>query len=80
MFDYLAVWRSAGIPAMDLLQAMTSHAATLLGLGSTRGSVAPGYAADLIAVAEDPLANTEVLRQVDFVMKDGRVIKDSRSP
>ena len=80
MFDYLAVWRSAGIPAMDLLRAMTNHAATLLGLGSTRGSVAPGYAADLIALPEDPLANTEALRRVDFVMKDGHVIKDSSSP
>ena len=40
------------------------------------GSLEPGKAADLIAVAGDPTADVTVLKTVKFVMKDGRVFKD----
>jgi imidazolonepropionase-like amidohydrolase len=75
MFDYLAVWREAGITPMETLRAMTIDAAQLFRIDKTRGRIAPGFAADLVAVPGDPLADIEVLRQVDFVMKDGRIIR-----
>ena len=75
MFDYLGVWRTAGIPPADTLRAFTINAARLLHVDRERGRIAAGMAADLIAMPADPLADTESLRRVDFVMKDGRVIR-----
>jgi imidazolonepropionase-like amidohydrolase len=37
------------------------------------GTLAPGYEADIIAVAGDPLRDITVLRKVVFVMKGGSV-------
>ena len=54
---------------------MTTQAHRLLGLDGERGSIKVGQAADMIATAGDPLANISALKQVTFVMKDGRVIR-----
>lgn len=75
MLDYLAVWQAAGIPAADTLKAMTTNAAKLLRIEKTRGAVAAGFAADLIATPANPLDDIQVLRRVSFVMKDGKVIR-----
>ncbi len=75
MFDYLAVWRSAGVTPTETLKAMTSDAADLLRVQRERGRIQPGLAADLVAMPLNPLENTEALRQIDFVMKNGKVIR-----
>jgi imidazolonepropionase-like amidohydrolase len=75
MFDYLAVWREAGVPAAELLKAMTSEAAKLLRVEGERGRLAVGLAADLVAMPADPLADTESLRRIDFVMKNGHIVR-----
>jgi imidazolonepropionase-like amidohydrolase len=77
MFDYLGVWRLAGIEPKDILRAMTVDAAALLRVDKVRGSVAPGLSADLIAMPANPLADIESLRKIDFVMKDGKVVRGS---
>jgi imidazolonepropionase-like amidohydrolase len=41
------------------------------------GVVAAGAYADLIAVAGDPLADVAVLKNVQFVMKDGAVFRST---
>jgi imidazolonepropionase-like amidohydrolase len=53
----------------------TSLAAKSLGLGGQVGSIAPGFAADLIATEGDPTKDITALRRVVFVMKGGRVWK-----
>lgn len=75
MFDYLAVWRAAGVPPADILKSMTSEPAQLLRVDKARGRISVGLAADVIAMPADPLGDIENLRRVDFVMKDGRIIR-----
>lgn len=77
---WIESWREAGIPPQVLLQAMTINGARLMGIESTRGLVRPGLAADIIATRGDPLQDTDALRSVVFVMKDGRVIKGPTAP
>jgi imidazolonepropionase-like amidohydrolase len=67
-------WVEAGIPAADILKAMTSDATRLLGVGEERGTLKVGMWADLIATPDNPLDNIETLKQVSFVMKNGVVV------
>ena len=67
-----------GMPPAAAIEAATMGAATLLGLDKQIGSIAPGKAADIIAVAGDPLTDVTVLKTVPFVMKGGAVFKDQR--
>lgn len=64
-----------GMPASAAIQAATMNAATLLGVDKEVGSLEPGKAADIIAVAGNPIADVTLLKSVKFVMKDGRVFK-----
>jgi imidazolonepropionase-like amidohydrolase len=40
-----------------------------------RGAIRPGLAADIIALPGNPLQDPRLLRQVNFVMKDGVVVR-----
>jgi imidazolonepropionase-like amidohydrolase len=68
--------RDAGMPALDVIRAITSNAAEMLGWQDRIGSIEPGKFADLIAVAGDPVVDITELERVRFVMKDGNVIKN----
>jgi imidazolonepropionase-like amidohydrolase len=67
-----------GMTPAAAVHAATVNAADLLGLSAEVGSLEPGKRADLIAVEGDPLKDVTVLKRVAFVMKDGRVHKDTR--
>ena len=75
MLDYLDQWIRAGIPPADILKAMITTNAELLRIADERGRIAPGFAADIIAMPQNPLDDIKALREVNFVMKDGRQIK-----
>ena len=62
-----------GMSPAEAIHAATVNGADLLGLANEIGRLAPGYAADLIAVDGDPLADVTTLKQVRFVMKGGDV-------
>ena len=64
-----------GMTPMQAIQSATSRAAEMLGKRGEIGVVAPGAYADLIAVASDPLLDVNVLKSVQFVMKNGLVFK-----
>ncbi|MCA3717749.1 MAG: amidohydrolase family protein [Brevundimonas sp.] len=64
-----------GMTPMSAIQAATVNAADLLGLGEELGTLEPGRRADIIAVDGDPLSDVTVLKDVDFVMRDGRIYK-----
>jgi len=78
MFDYLAVWRAAGVPPADILKAMTTNGAELLRIDKERGSLALGQFADIIAMPADPLQDVESLRKINFVMKNGKIVRSPK--
>jgi imidazolonepropionase-like amidohydrolase len=67
----------SGIPPRSILQALTTNAAKLLGVEKTRGSLAVGMRADIIAVSDNPLDKIETLKKVSFVMKNGKIFKQN---
>jgi imidazolonepropionase-like amidohydrolase len=64
-----------GMSPMQAIQAATIHAAELLNWRDRIGSVEAGKFADIVAVQGDPLADITSLEKVDFVMKDGTVVR-----
>jgi imidazolonepropionase-like amidohydrolase len=68
--------RDAGMPALDVIRAITINAADVLGWQDRIGTVDTGKFADLVAVSGDPLADITELERVRFVMKDGKVVRN----
>lgn len=63
-----------GMTPRAVLISATSGAAELLGIADETGTLAPGKAADIIAVDGDPLADAGELARVKWVMARGAVI------
>ncbi len=63
-----------GMTPLEAIRSATVTAAECLGLGEVTGRVAPGYAADLIAVAGDPAERIEALADLKLVLVNGRAI------
>jgi imidazolonepropionase-like amidohydrolase len=66
-----------GMKPVDALTSATRVGAQALGLESVIGTVEPGRYADLIAVKGDPLQNIQLLKEVDFVMKQGIIFRQN---
>ncbi|MBU4434423.1 MAG: amidohydrolase family protein [Alphaproteobacteria bacterium] len=65
----------AGLTPLEAIQTATVNAADHFSLSAEIGSLAPGKAADLIAVRGDPLSDVTVLQHVTAVVKSGVVVK-----
>jgi imidazolonepropionase-like amidohydrolase len=64
-----------GVPALDVLRTCTATAAQVCGLGDRKGRIAPGYDADLVAVAGDPLTDLAALqRPLAVIARGERVV------
>jgi imidazolonepropionase-like amidohydrolase len=68
--------QEAGMPSLDVIRAITTNAAEMLGWQDRVGVIEPGKFADLVAVAGDPIADITELERVRFVMKNGEVVKN----
>ena len=64
------------MPSLDVIRAITSNAAEMLGWQDRIGTIEPGKFADLVAVAGDPIADITEIERVRFVMKGGEVIRN----
>jgi len=67
-----AAYVERGMSPIDAIRTATINAADLLGVDD-RGELVPGMLADIIAVPGNPLEEIEVLEDVRFVMKGGKV-------
>jgi len=71
--------QKAGMPALDVIRAVTSNGAEMLGWADRIGTIEPGKLADLVAVVADPVADITELERVRFVMKGGQVVRNDIS-
>jgi len=56
-------------------QGHTTNGAELLRISKERGAISPGLFADIIAMPTDPLQDIESLRKINFVMKNGKIVR-----
>ena len=73
----LEIYVQAGFTPADALAAATIVPARLVGQEAKTGSVKVGKAADLALIDGDPSKKIGDLRQVELVMRDGKLMKAS---
>jgi imidazolonepropionase-like amidohydrolase len=69
-FQYMV---EAGMPPMEAIKAATTSAADLLGMSDKIGSITKGKFADIVAVDGDPLTDIKTMKNMAFVMKEGKI-------
>ncbi len=69
--------KDGGDKPMDVLMSGTSVAAESLGMAGKIGALAEGVEADLVAVQGNPLDDITAVRHVVFVMKHGKIYKNT---
>jgi imidazolonepropionase-like amidohydrolase len=74
----LGLWVKCGATPWQALTAATKNAAEMCGVGPELGTVEPGKLADLIVVDGNPLDDIENIRNLELVMREGRVVADHR--
>ncbi|HUG39720.1 MAG TPA: amidohydrolase family protein [Longimicrobiales bacterium] len=67
--------QAAGMTPMEVLVASTRTAAAAMGRGDAIGTVERGKVGDLVVLDADPLADIRNVRQVDLVVRGGRVLR-----
>jgi imidazolonepropionase-like amidohydrolase len=65
-----------GLTPIDAIRAATLNAAVLLRMEKSLGAVEPGFEADLVAVAENPLEDVGTLQDPLLVVSNGRTVID----
>jgi len=69
-FQYMV---EAGMPPMEAIKAATVNAADLLGITDQTGSIVKGKFADIVAVDGDPLVDIKTMKNMAFVMREGKI-------
>jgi imidazolonepropionase-like amidohydrolase len=62
--------------SLDVIRAITTNAAEMLGWQDKVGAIERGKFGDLVAVTGDPIADITELERVRFVMKNGEVVRN----
>ena len=70
----LALMVKAGMSPLEVIRSATSIAARVLGLEDETGRIAPGLAADLIAVGGNPGERIEALDDLRLVVANGEIV------
>jgi imidazolonepropionase-like amidohydrolase len=69
-----------GMKPIDALKAGTSSDAELLGIADKVGTLEPNKIADVVAVPGNPVENIRQTEHVLFVMKEGVIYRNDRTP
>ncbi len=64
----------AGVSNSDILKMATINAAEALGVEDSIGTIEEGKIADLVLINGNPLQDIEALRNVEMVVKEGRIV------
>ena len=70
-FKYMVQW---GMTPIEAIQASTINTAELFGVDNI-GEIKESFDADIVAVIGNPLDDITLLENIDFVMKEGQIIK-----
>lgn len=65
-----------GMSNFEALKSATVNAADLMNISEDYGTLTPGKKADIIAMIDNPINDIEATLKVNFVMKNGVVVKD----
>ncbi|MUH72749.1 metal-dependent hydrolase family protein [Psychrosphaera haliotis] len=65
----------AGMKPIDAIRSATFHGAKLLNILDEVGTIEKNKLADIVAIKGNPLKNIALMKNVNFVMKDGKVYK-----
>ena len=72
--DELTLLVKAGFTRLEALTAATSTGARILGLDDRLGQIKPGMLADIIAVRGRPDHNMTALRDIEYVLLNGKIV------
>ena len=67
-----------GMKPVDALKAATGACAELFGMTERLGTLQAGKVADVVAIPGNPLENIAQTEKVVLVMKEGRVVQESK--
>jgi imidazolonepropionase-like amidohydrolase len=79
-FHCMGVMRKRGMTPMMVIQATTKNIAAAYHKLDEFGTLESGKLADLVVVDADPLQDTENMRKISLVMKEGKVIDTGKLP
>ena len=78
LHDELELFVEAGLSPMQALETATTNPALCLGSSKTWGRVRPGYTANLVLLAANPLADISNLTRIDAVVWNGELLDRAR--
>ena len=73
IYAELEVTQAAGIPALEVITMATRNGARAMGRGDQFGTLEAGKAANLIVLGADPSADIANVRQLNWVMRHGKL-------
>jgi imidazolonepropionase-like amidohydrolase len=75
-----ALMTGLGMTPIDALRSATSVTADLFGISEKVGTLEKGKLADIIAMPGDPTTDITATERVSFVMKEGKIVKNTATP
>ncbi len=76
LYKEIELFVNYGMDEYEAIRTATINAAELLGVKDELGSIEHGKKADFVILKDNPLENISNLRQIEFVIKDGKIVYD----
>jgi imidazolonepropionase-like amidohydrolase len=76
----LRLLKEAGLTNMQIIVAATKHGAEICSIDKDVGTVEVGKRADMLIINGNPLENLDSIDDVRFVIKDGQIVVEKKTP